>query len=336
MLEDEHKPLHEQATLHAIKLVKLETAKPAWPPPPRPRPGQGPSRGVRLLTIVLAGLLVLGGVSAIIDAATNQYGLAVAVQRRLNINATVRSQVASQATQVGSLRATAQPLATKQAAIFATATAQDQSTGTPQSAQAQATATAMEDLLTQDTSGTPALNDPMVDNSMGHGWDEVSSDNQATSCGFPNGLYEVQEGLQGFLKPCFAVNTNFTNFVYQVDSTITTGSEGGIVFCANASKGQYYLFRVDINGNYALELYNGQQYALLAHGTNSTISTGPGSSNTLTVIVNKGALALFVNSMYVGGANDTTLSKGQIGVAALDSNLPTTVDFGNAQVWNIS
>ncbi len=338
MLEDEREPLNEQTTLKNAVVAQPEQVESAWPPPPRPRPSQGPSKAVRVLTILLAALLVVGGLGALIYATTSQYGLAVGAQQRLSTNATVRSQVASQATQVSSLRATAQPLATTQAAIYATATAQDQSTTTSQPGQDQATATAttMQALLTQDTSGTPTLNDPLSDNSMGNGWDEVSSNNQGTSCGFPTGSYEVQEGLQGFLKPCFATNSNFTNFVYQMSLTIITGSEGGIVFCANASKDQYYLFRIDINGNYALELYNGTQYALLAQGKNSAISTGVGSSNTLTVIVNKGTLALFVNSMYVDGANNTTLSKGEIGVVALDRNLPTTVDFSNAQVWSVS
>ena len=344
MPEDEQEALNEQTTLKNVtlakpELVQAELEEATWPPPPRPRPRQGPSKAARVLTIVLAALLVAGGLSAIIYAATNQYGLSVAAQRRLNVNATVRSQVASQATQVSSLRATAQPLATTQAGIFATATAQDQSTGTSQAAQDQATATAttMESLLTQDTSGTPVLNDPLSDNSMGNGWNEVSSDNQGTSCQFTDSaVYEVQEGLQGFLKPCFAANTSFTNFVYQVSLTINTGSQGGIAFCANASKGQYYVFRVDVNGGYALELYNGNQYALLAQGTNSAISTGAGSSNTLTVIAKKGVLALFVNSTYVDGATNTTLSGGQVGVVALDRSLPTVVDFSEAEVWNVS
>ncbi|MGH2480351.1 MAG: hypothetical protein ACRDHW_11910, partial [Ktedonobacteraceae bacterium] len=238
MPEDEQKTL-KNVTRAKPELVQAELEEAAWPPPPRPRPRQGPSKAARVLTIVLAALLVAGGLSAIIYAATNQYGLSVVAQRRLNVNATVRSQVASQATQVSSLQSTAQPLATTQAGVFATATAQNQSSQ-PAQDQATATATTMENLLTQDTSGTPVLNDPLSDNSMGNGWNEVSSDNQGTSCQFTDSaVYEVQEGLQGFLKPCFAANTSFTNFVYQVSLTINTGGQGGITFCANASKGQY-------------------------------------------------------------------------------------------------
>lgn len=329
-MEQEQKPFNMQP------LATDETpVEPIWPPPPRPLPRQQPAKMIRILTLIVAVLLVVSGLSAIIASATNQYGLAVGLQRRLNTNATVRSQVASQATQVSALDATAQTLATTQAGIYASATAQDQSTAIVQE-QATATATIFGGQLTQATSGTPVLNDPLSDNSLNNLWDEVSTVNQDTSCHFNGSAYEAQEGRQGFILPCFANATNFTNFVYQVSMTIVSGDQGGIIFCADKNKKQYYLFRIDTNGGYALELYANNQYALLTQGTNSTIATGAGSSNTLTVLVNKGTLALFVNSVYVGSASDTTLSSGQIGVVAIDRDLPTTVDFSNAEVWNVS
>ncbi|MEO7018823.1 MAG: hypothetical protein ABI234_01565 [Ktedonobacteraceae bacterium] len=332
MLEDEQRSFQAQTTEAHEAL-----AEPAWPPPPRPLPRQGPSKTTRVLTIALAVLLVVGGLSAIIYATTNQYGLVVGAQRRLDVNATVRSQVASQATLVSSLQATAQPLATTQAGVYASATAQDQSTATTQAAQDQATATAttLGNLLTQDTTSTPTLNDPLSDNSLNNGWDEVTADNQSTGCTFTGTAYEVQEGRQGFFQPCFATATTFTNFVYQVSMTMNSGSQGGMIFCANKSKGQYYLFRIDINGGYALELYNNGKYILLVHGTNAAITTGVSSSNTLTVIANKGTFSLFVNTTYVDSASDTTLSGGQIGMAVIDRTLPTTVDFSNAEVWKL-
>lgn len=329
-MEDEQTSFHRHNAVADRILVE-----PTWPPPPRSLPRQGPSQTTRVLAVSLAVLLVVSGLSAIIYAATNQYGLVVGAQRRLNVNATVRSQVASQATLVSALRATAQPLATTQAGIYASATAQDQSTAATQS-QATATATTLGNLLTQDTSGSPTLNDPLSDNSLNHAWDEVSADNQSTGCNFTGSAYEVQEGRQGFILPCFATATNFTNFVYQISMTIMSGGQGGIIFCANKAQKQYYLFRIDTNGNYALELYTSSKYVLLAQGTNLAIVTGVSSLNMLTVIADKGAFTLFVNSTYVGSASDTTLSGGQIGVAVINQDLPTTVDFSNAEVWNVA
>jgi hypothetical protein len=332
MSVDEQTPFHEQTT---VKDILLE--RPAWPPPPRPRPPQGPSKATKITVIVLASLLIASGLSFVIYTTTVQYGLAIGAARRLNINATVRSKVREQATLVSSLQATAQPLATQQAQIIASATAQALPSVTAQAASddATATATSMGTLLTQDTTGTPALNDPLSDNSLNNSWDKGYTDNNNTGCNFVNGSYRVQEARRGFIFPCFADATNFSNFVYQVSMTIVAGNEGGIIFRANKDTGQYYLFRIDISGAYALELYNKSAYTLLASGTSSAIYPNLNQPNTLTVIANKGALYLFVNQSYVGGASDTTLSSGQIGVAVFNTDLPVVADFSNAEVWKL-
>lgn len=335
MFADEQRPFHEETTVVTEEPVDVAVREPAWPPPPRPRPSQGPPKAIRVLTIVLASLLVVSGLSFVIYAATNQYGLAVGSQRRLNVNATVRGQIASQATLVSSLQQTAQPLATTQAQVFASATAQSQSTAVTQD-QATATATALGDMLAQATSGTPALDDPLIDNSQNNSWDVGFTDNNNTGCNFAGSGYEVQEARQGTLQPCFAEKTSFSNFVYQASMTITSGNQGGLIFRANNARRQYYLFRIDSTGAYALDLYNGDKYTQLAHGTNLAILTGVGASNDLTVIANKQAFYLFVNATYVDSVSDKTLSGGQIGVAVINQNLPTTVDFSNVQVWKVS
>jgi hypothetical protein len=332
MLEDEQKSFHEQATIKDVSPARL--TEPAWPPPPRPRPRQGPAKAIKVLAITLAALLVASGLSLVIYATTNQYNLALVAQQRVYLRGTVDSQ----ATIARSLQATAQPLATTQAQIYASATAQDQATATVQASgdQATAAATAQSGALTQDTSGTPVVTDPLNDNTLNYNWDEGYTDNNKTGCNFVNGGYEVQEALKGFIHPCFAESTNFSNFVYQVSMTTTSGSDGGIIFCGNRSKGQYYFFRIDINGNYAFELYNGKAYSSLASGSSSAISTGLSQSNSLTVIANKGVFSLFVNSTYVASASDKTLKAGQIGMAVANTSLPVTADFTNAQVWTLS
>lgn len=334
MFEDEQRPFHEQTTIRNVA-----EARPAWPPPPRPRPPQGPSKAVRVLTITLATLLVASGLGFVIYTATNQYGQALGFQRDLNVNATVQSEIKSQATAASAMQATAQPLATLQAQIIASATAQDQPTATAQAAddQATATATTLGAMLTQDTSGTPTLLDPLSDNTLKNQWDVGYADNNATGCNFVSGSYKVQEALRGNLRPCFADATNFSNFVYQVSMTISSGGEGGIIFRGNKANGQYYLFRIDVSGAYALDLYNGaSKYTLLKSGVNPAILSGAGQSNELTVIADKGTLDLFVNQSYVDSVSDTTLSAGQIGVAVINTSLPATVTFSNAEVWKLS
>lgn len=334
MREDEEKPFHEQTTIQNVI-----QAQPAWPPPPRPRPSQGPSRRVKILAIVLASLLVASGLAFVIYATTSQYNQALGMQKSFFATATVRSRVSSQATLTSRQRATAQPLETAQAQILATATAQAQPTATAQALEAQNTATAqaMADTLAKDTSGTPALDDPLSDNSQNNQWSVGYTDNNNTGCNFVDSSYQVLEAQQAFLHTCFADATNFSNFVYQVSMTINSNCAGGIVFRANQSTGRYYLFRIDINGAYTLELYNGgSSYSLLASGTSSAIVTGLDQTNSLTVIASKGAFYLFVNQTYVGSGADGKLNAGQVGVAVLDTSLPAKVSFSDAKVWKIA
>lgn len=332
MLDNEQEASPEQTTVKDTPPVPM--VWPAWPPPPRPRPRQGMPPVIKVMLGSLAALLIVGGLGLLIFVTTNQYSLALVAQQHVYMGATVESQ----ATTVRSLQETAQPLATAQAQIYASATAQAQSTAGVQANGAQATATAatLSDTFAQDTEGTPVLNDPLSDNSMNHQWDTGYTDNNNTGCNFVNNSYRVQEAQQGFLQPCFADATNFSNFVYQVSMTISSGSEGGILFYGNKATGQYYLFRIDVKGNYALELYNGDStFVSLASGKSAVIQAGLGQSNSLAVIANKGVLSLFVNQTYVASVSNATLKAGQIGVAAYNTSLPVTIDFSSASVWKL-
>lgn len=309
--------------------------QPAWPPPPRPRPPQGPPDALKWLAIALALLLIVGGLGLAIYATTSQYSQTLAAQGSTSLQATANSQ----ATAAGSLAATARPLGTAQAQIYASATAQALPTATAQTGDefATATATALNEQLTRDTSGTPALDDPLTDNSMNNQWATGYTDNNNTGCNFVAGSYRVQEALQRFIRTCFAATTNFSNFVYQVSIAIISGSAGGILFRGNGASGQYYFFWIDTEGNYILELYNGDSsHTVLARGFSSAILTGLDEPNNLAVIATKGTFYLFVNQTYVASASDQTLHGGQIGVAAYNFNLPTTVNFSEAKVWPLS
>jgi hypothetical protein len=329
MAEHEQVPLHGQTTVNATP-----AERPIWPPPPRPRPPQGLAPVVKWLAILLALLLVAGGLGLTIYAATSQYSQGLVGQKNVALQATVNSQ----ATSASSLAATAQPLATAQAQIYASATAQALPSATAQASdeQATATATALSALLTQDSSGTPALDDPLSDNSLNNQWATGYTDNNNTGCNFVNSSYRVQEALQRFIHTCFAATTNFHNFVYQISVTIISGSAGGILFRGNGTSGQYYFFWIDTNGNYVFELYNGNSsHIVLARGSSTAILAGLDQPNSLAVIVTKGTFYLFVNQTYVAGASNQTLTAGQIGVAAYNFTLPTTVDFSAAKVWTL-
>lgn len=321
---------HEQTTVSVIA-----PEQPLWPPPPRPRRAAGPPVAIKWLAILLALLLVAGGLGLIIYTATSQYSQALVDQSSLALQATVNSQ----ATAAGAMAATAQPLATTQAQIYASATAQALPSATAQagSEQSVATATALDGLLTQNTSSTPTLDDPLADNSLNNQWATGYTDNNNTGCNFVDGSYRVQEALQRFIRTCFAATTNFHNFVYQVDLTILSGSAGGILFRGNGASGQYYFFWIDTAGNYVFEVYNGNtSHTVLARGFSVAILAGLDQPNNLTVMATKGTFSLFANQTYLASVSDQALSAGQIGVAAYNFNLPTTVDFSAARVWTLS
>jgi hypothetical protein len=335
-VDEAQEPFHEQPTVK--DLTPLPVAAPrAWPPPPRTIPRQGPSTGMVILFVVLATALIAGGLGFIIYSATAQYSTRLTTSATAQAGATTQAQNTALAKTQVVVQATNQALATAQAGILATATAQTGATATAGAAGnlGTATATALEDLLTRDTSGNPALMDDLTDNSGGNRWDEGLTGNGNTGCFF-NQDYHARESQTNFLQPCFADATNFSNFVYEVQMTTDHGSQGGILFRANKSMGQYYLFRIGTDGSYTLEVYkNNKSVTMLSSGISSAINTGDGQSNDMAVIANKNLLYLYVNQQLVTSAIDSTLSAGQIGVAAIDYSTPTEVEFSSVQVWKL-
>ena len=323
--------LNEQATLGD---TSLDQSGASWPPPPRNVRRRTFPTNLTILLIILVFILIMGGLGFIIYSATLQYRTALHTQATaeafLTMTSLGKTQQASQAT--------ASTLATAQTNIFATATAVGAATATAstEASRATATVTARQNMFTQDTTGTPALNDPLSDKTGNNGWDQGTNSVGNTGCVFTGGDYHASEARLGYLQPCIAENTNFSNIAYQVQMIIDKGSQGGIIFRADSSKNQYYLFRIGSDGSYALDLYNGtNQGTTLSNGLSSNITTGLGQSNQVAVIANKNTLYLFVNQQFITSVKDSTLSSGQIGVVALDYSTPTEVEFSNAQVWQL-
>lgn len=334
MADEDQIPPHEQAT---VSDAFSSQPGPALPPQRRARRVRTFPLGMTMLLITAALVLIAGGLGFIVYAATTQYSASQHTQATAQVQSTTRARATALAKAQVVAQATSHALATVQAGILATATAQDGATATAAagSDMGTATATTLEDLLSNATNGDPTLDDPLSDNTGNNVWDEGIKGNGNTGCFFTNGAYHAREAQAGFLQPCFAEATNFSNFVYQLQMTIDQGSQGGILFRANSAKGQYYLFRVGTDGSYALELYNNNGEKLLNSGLSSAVSTGIGQENDIAVIANKTLLYLYINEQFVAGVTDSALSSGQIGVAALAYSTPTEVEFGSAQVWKL-
>jgi hypothetical protein len=236
--------------------------------------------------------------------------------------------IAGTATAQANTAATAHAQATSTAQV-AQATAQAAATAT---ARAQATARAYQNIYTQATQSTPVLNDPLNGQSSNQ-WDQNNSNNG--TCSFSGGSYHSLIPTAGFFQPCYAENTNFSNFAFQVDMLIKQGDEGGIIFRADNVSDKFYLFRIDTNGNYSLYQYKDNQGAhavRLMGGTTGTI-TGPGQSIQLTLVAQSSNLAFYLNQHYLDGVSDGSYISGKIGVFGESATQATDVAFSNARVW---
>ncbi len=207
-------------------------------------------------------------------------------------------------------------------AADATATAQVNITAT---AQANMTATAVASRNPDPSFPTLIFDDPLVDNSKGYGWDEAK-------CKFSQGAYVTS--TSGGYSYCPATNTDFSNFVYQVQVTITKGDCGGIVFRLNGTVYDFFLICQD--QSYAFFMHNTDTVLLsaAASGTSPAIHRGLNQPNFLAVEAQGSSIKLYANHQLLQSVSDENTTHGQIGVIADDLHgHSTSVTFSNADVW---
>ncbi len=289
--------------------------------------------------IVLALLLIISGLVFIVYSATVDYHGALHAVVTIEVRATQNVVGTAQAQQL----ATAQILSTAQAHINATATAQSiQSTQASATiAGATATASTLSTLLTQATGKTPTLDDSLADNSGSARWDvgnTINTSVASTGCAFKDSAYHVTEAQQGFLQPCIAENTDFSNFVYQVQVTLDQGDQAqvGLLLQVDSTNQAYYFFHIGSDGSYALDLYTSSgQVNNLTQGISPAITTGLGQSNQLSILAKNGSYYLYANGQYIVAVTNTSLNSGKIGLAVVNQNTPVDAEFSDVQVWKL-
>jgi hypothetical protein len=287
----------------------------------------GIPRGTRLLLVGLALVFVMGSAGFLYTT--------IAKQRTIDsAHATATAHAAATAhTMLTGTHAAA--TATYQAINAVIATVQAQATTT--AIAATAIATALQNIYIQATRGRPVLDDPLGDNSKGYGW--TTSSFTGFPCEFTAGAYHVKSPTQSYYTLCVAQNTDYSNFAFQIQMTIIAGDTGGIAFRADGANTRLYLFGIQSDGTYALDLDAGSsvsQARRLALGSSSAINSGLNRPNLITVVARGSSIDIYVNQQYVTGGNDSTYSHGQIGVMAYAyMGNPTEVAFSNAKVWTL-
>jgi hypothetical protein len=277
------------------------------PPLPPNTPPARKSNGRTILISVIALLIIVGGILSIVLISNHT----AAVN---NANSTATAQ--------------------KLAQTHATGTAQAYASAT---VNAQATATYVKSHYPFSTN--QVLNDPLSDSSnvSKYGWDQKTG-----SCDFTNGSYQVTESSVGFIQPCTAMNTNFSNFTYEIQMTIKTGgtgAEGGMTFRADMSNDQLYILHLGTDGFYNLEVRansSGDSSRTLKKGTISNFATGFNQVHTLGIVANGDQISVYVDQNKITQVTDSTYSGGAIGVISDYGSSTTKVVYNNAKIWQIS
>ena len=98
------------------------------------------------------------------------------------------------------------------------------------------------------TSGTLALSDPLRDNSQGNGWEEYSTNSYGAACQFTGDGYHDSE-QQNYFNFCQSSSLQFSDFTFEVQMKIMTGTCGGVDFRDTPSLSHAYFYEVCANGS---------------------------------------------------------------------------------------
>jgi serine/threonine protein kinase len=222
--------------------------------------------------------------------------------------------------------------------VGVTASASALQTATPASVPTVTPAATMPLSPTPQIAGVPSgwrqvVNDPMTTADSPKTW------SQDASCVFHAAYYEERTSGSNY---CSGGNSNnpadiFSTLFYAIDVAIQAGTEAGLIF--RNTNNAYYYFAITTTGHYALEWHSpvdGGQDQIIVSGTSSAILQGKGQWNVLTVLAQGSTFKLYINTLLVTSATDTTYTQGTIAVGVNGPNSQgVTGDawFKNAVVW---
>ncbi len=178
--------------------------------------------------------------------------------------------------------------------------------------------------------GTLNFYDPMTSDRFN--W-TTGSTNDAT-CTYTGGAYHVIGKKRATASPCLGSGilfSNYSNFVFEVDMTMISGTGGGIRF--HISSVGSYNFVVYQNGHYELTTYDsyGNYHARLLGATaRSTIKTGLKQTNSIAVVASGKQIDLYVNHVRIGGAQGNFPNVGSFGLIA---DGKSEVAWSSAKLW---
>ena len=192
-------------------------------------------------------------------------------------------------------------------------------------------------LFKQVTGRKPTLYD-LLTNEATSSWPYIT-DNLDGQCIFATDGYHVTDTKQGTFSLCMSTGSYYINFAFQARVTIHSGDGASLVFRGSQALNEFYRFRIDQYGNYALLLSNnptsGEAPRPLRAGSSQFINQGAEQTNVLTVIAIGSDIYLYINSHFILYERNSTLSVGEIGLSASDFSQSTDAVFYQAEVWRL-
>lgn len=184
--------------------------------------------------------------------------------------------------------------------------------------------------------GQLVLDDALQNEQTGKKW-LLSDPNQPRGCHFLNNAYDIHDVTSNY---CLANNTDYTNFVYQIQMTFIRAQAqqaGRILFRADDSQDEYYDFQAGIDGYYYIARNDPSNNTVLMQGYSSAIIEKTGQPNILAVKAIGKDFYLYVNFHLVAHMHDAAYTHGNIGigVSVNTDGKDIEVAFRNARVWNV-
>src|SRR5260370_19288139 len=161
-----------------------------------------------------------------------------------------------------------------------------------------------------------------------------------TPCVFINGTYHVIVRQANLLVPCESTSLSYDNAAFQVDVSLLSGNDAGLIFRANGQ--QYYDFEITSQWEFFFRRHDANAstgtYTYLIQDTGSNAIALGNQKNTLLVIANSSDFKLFINNVFVGEQQDSTYTSGQVGfvIGTLPSETSGEASFAHFKVYMVS
>jgi transcriptional regulator with XRE-family HTH domain len=185
--------------------------------------------------------------------------------------------------------------------------------------------------------GELVLDDPLTSSHTQGVWHIATDAHKLTGCDFFSDGYHMTDDSPNY---CLADETDFSDFIYQIDMATIQGGTAGIVFRVNDSQDSYYNFQISADGHYCLYRSSSASDSsdpVLGTGWSSAIVQGYHHDNLLAVKAVGDTLSLYVNFRLLAHFQDRFYTHGNVGVYVMVTKGQSITDavFHNARVWRI-